>query len=113
MLSTGTPRVTITRDLGFLLGGHSYNLTCNVILDDTTGSPTIEWLGPNTNPLSNISDVTVDNMVMVNDSAYERTLVFSSLHTSHGGQYACRATLGQASAMTSTVLRVQSVLVKQ
>ena len=107
--SIGAPRVTIRRDLGFLLGGHSYNLTCNVILDNTTtGSPTIEWLGPNTNPLSNISHVTVDNMVMLNNSTYERTLVFSSLHTSHGGQYACRATLGQVSATTSTVLRVQS-----
>ena len=49
---------------------------------------------------------------MVNDSAYDRTLVFSSLHTSHGGHYTCRAVLGQASAMASTGISVQSVCVK-
>ena len=49
---------------------------------------------------------------MVNVSAYERTLVFSNLHTSHGGQYTCRAALGQSSAVASTELSVQSACVK-
>ena len=49
---------------------------------------------------------------MVNDSAYDRTLVFSSLRTFHGGQYTCRAVLGQASAVASTELSVQSACVK-
>ena len=49
---------------------------------------------------------------MVNDSAYDRTLVFSSLHTSHGGQYTCRAVLGGTSAMASTGISVQSACVK-
>ena len=108
----GALRVTITRDTVVLTAGQSHNLTCTLILDGTTGSPAIEWLDPSNNTLLNSSSVTVENVVMVNDSAYDRTLVFSSLHTSHGGQYTCRAALGQASATTSTELSVQSACVK-
>ena len=49
---------------------------------------------------------------MVNDCTCERALVFSTLHTSHGGQYTCRATFDQAPAMASTDISVQSVYVK-
>ena len=108
----GALRATITQDTGVLTAGQSHNLTCTAMLGGATGFPAIEWLGPNNNPLLNSSNVTVENVMMVNDSAYERTLVFSSLHTSHGGQYTCRATLGQASAVASTELSVQSVCVK-
>ena len=108
----GTLRATITRDTGVLTAGQSYNLTCTVILDGITGSPAIEWFDSNSSPLLNSTDVTVESIVMVNDSAYNRTLTFSSLHTSHEGQYTCRAVLGRASAMASTELSVQSACVK-
>ena len=101
--------MAIRHDAGAPTAGQSYNITCTVILNGTTGSPTIEWLGPNNNPLLNSSSVTVENVVMVNDSAYDRTLVFSSLRTSHGGQYTCRAALGQVSAMASTGILVKSM----
>ena len=94
--------VIINRDNGAPTAGQSYSLTCTVILNGITGPPAIEWLSPNS------SNVTVKNMV--NDSTYERTLVFSSLHTSHGGQYTCQAVLGYAVA--STELLVQSACVK-
>ena len=48
----------------------------------------------------------------VNDSAYDKTLVFSSLHTSHGGQYTCQAVLGPVSTMASIDILVQSAYVK-
>ena len=105
----GALDVTINQDDGAPTAGQSFKLTCTVILNDITGSPNVVWLGPNNNPVSNNSNFTVENMVMVNDSAYERTLVFSRLHTSHGENYTCRAVLGQASAMTSTELSVQSM----
>ena len=90
--------------------GQSYNLTCTAVLDGITGPPNIEWLGPN-NSVLNSSNVTVENMVTVNESTFYSTLVFSSLHTctSHGGQYTCWTTLGPASAVTSTEFLVQSV----
>ena len=102
-------RVSIRCDAGPLTAGQSYSLTCTIMLDGITGSPTIEWLDPNNNPVSNSSSVTVENIVMVNDSSYDRTLAFSSLHTSHGGQYTCRAALGQVSAVASSEFLVQSV----
>ena len=108
----GDLRVTITRDTGVLAAGQSYNLTCIVILDGTTGSPAIEWQDPNNNTLLNSTSTTVENIVMVNNSVYDRTLVFSRLRTSHGGHYTCRAVLGQASAMANTELSVQSACVK-
>ena len=107
--TVGTLRVTIRRAAGALTVGQSYSLTCTITLDGIIGSPTIEWLGANNNPVSNSSSVTVENVVMVNDSAFESTLVFFSLHTSHGGQYICRAVLGRVSAMANRNLSVQSV----
>ena len=112
LLSIGPLRRTIRRSANPPTGGQLYNLTCFVTVDGITGSLSIEWLGPNNNRILNSSSATVENVVMVNDSAYDRTLVFSSLHTSHGGQYTCQATLGQASTVDSTELSVQSVSMK-
>ena len=106
-----TLRVAITRGAGSSTAGQAYNLTCTVTLD-ITGPATIEWLSPNNSTISNRSNVTVKNTMMVNDSVYEKTLVFSNLHTSHGGQYTCRAVLDQVSAMASTELSVKSMYVK-
>ena len=107
----GSLNVTFVRDAGTPTAGQSWNLTCTALLNGTIGSPTIEWLSPNSNSISNSSNFTVENMIMVNNSAYERTLVFSSVHTSHGGQYTCRAVLGKASAVNSTELSVKSTYV--
>ena len=99
--------MAIRHDVGPPTAGQFYNLTCTVTLRNITGSPTVKWLDPNNNTVSNSSIVTV-----VNDSAFEKTLVFSTLHTSYGGRYTCRADLDQASAMTSTELSVQSAYMK-
>ena len=107
----GALNVTFVRDAGAPTAGQSLNLTCTAILNGTIGSPTIQWLDSNSNPISNSSNFTVENMIMVNDSAYERTLVFSSVHTSHAGQYTCRAVLGEASAANSTELSVKCTFV--
>ena len=111
MCFLGALTVVIRHDDGAPTAGQSYNLTCTATLDGITGPPTIEWLSPSNSTVSNSSSVTVENMVMVNDSVYDRTLVFSRVLTSHGGQYTCWATLDQASAVTSTKLSVQSVCV--
>ena len=102
-------RVTIRRGAGPPTAGQAYNLTCTVTLDNVTGPATIVWLSPNGSTVSNSSSVTVNNTI---DSVYEKTLVFSRLYTSHGGQYTCRAELDQVSAMASTELSIQSMYVK-
>ena len=107
----GALKVTFIRDGGAPTAGQSWNLTCTAIFNGIRGSPTIQWLDSNSNPISNNSNFTVENMIMVNDSAYERTLVFSSVRTSHAGQYTCQATLDQASAANSTELSVKSTYV--
>ena len=112
MYFLGALTVVIRHDDGAPTAEQSFNLTCTAVLDNITEPPAIEWLGPNNNTLLNSSTVTVENMVMVNDSTYDRTLVFSRVLTSHGGQYTCRAVLGQASAATSAELSVQSAHVK-
>ena len=104
--------VIIKQDAGAPTAGQSYNLICTVRLKNITGPPTIGWLDPNNDEVSNGSNITVKNRVTVNDTAYERTLVFSSLHTFHGGQYTCETTLAQASTMASTNISVQSAYVK-
>ena len=48
--------------------------------------PLLEWVGSNS-PYSSIMDP------VRSGEAFSRTLVFSPLRTSHGGQYSCRATI--------------------
>ena len=112
MYFLGALTVVIRHDDGAPTAEQSFNLTCTGVLDGITGPPSIQWLGPNNNTVVNSSNVTVENIVMVNDSTYDRTLVFSRVVTSHGGQYSCRAVLGQASAVTTTEFSVQSACVK-
>ena len=112
MYFLGALTVFIRHDDGAPTVGQSFNLTCTAVLDSITEPPAIEWLGPNNNTVVDSSNVTVENIKMVNDSVYDRTLVFSRVLTSHGGQYTCRAVLGQASAVTTTELSVQSACVK-
>ena len=99
--------ITISQDGGPFIAGQSYNLTCTVTLENLAGIPTAEWLDPNNNPLDNNSDLTVEDTVTVNCSTYTTTLQFTTLRTSHGGQYSCQATLGgvnNTAAVNITVL---------
>ena len=100
--------ISISHDGGPFIAGQSYNLTCTVTLENATGVPTVEWLDPNNNPLSSGSNITVGKTVAVNCSTYITTLYFSSLYTSHGGQYSCQATLGAVNNTATTNITVLS-----
>ena len=102
-----TLNVIITHDGGPFIAGQSYNLTCTVTLENTTGTSTVEWLGPNNNSLHNNSDITVRDTVTVNCFTYTTTLQFTTLHTSHAGQYSCRATLGGINNTAALNITVQ------
>ena len=96
----------ITSDTGPFIAGQSYNLTCTVTLENTTRTPTVEWLDPNNNPLHSDNNITVVNTVTVNCSTYITTLHFTRLHTS--GQYSCQATLGAVNGIAAVNITVQS-----
>ena len=85
--------ITISHDGSPFIAGQSYNLICTVTLENTTRTPTVEWLNPNNNPLDNNSNITVGDTVAVNCSTYTTTLQFTTLRTFLGGQYSCQATI--------------------
>ena len=105
--------ITISYDDGAFIAGQSYSLTCAVTLENAAGAPTVGWLDPNNNPLLDSSrNITVGDTVPVNCSTYTTTLQFTTLRTSHGGQYSCQATLGAVSntaAVNITVLSKRTV----
>ena len=90
------------------IAGLSYNLTCTVTLENAAGNLTVEWLGLNNNQLHSSSDVTVGDTVPVNCFTYTTTLQFTTLHTSHGGQYSCQATLGDVNSTAAVNITVPS-----
>ena len=99
--------ITISHGGGPFIAGQSYNLTCTVTLENAAGTPSVEWLDPNNNPLHNNGNITVGDTVTVHCSTYTTTLHFTTLRTSHGGQYSCQATLGvvnNTAAVNITVL---------
>ena len=100
--------ITISHDGGPFIAGQSYNLTCTVTLENTIGAPTVGWLDSNNNLLSSGSALTVGDTVPVNCFTYTPTLHFTTLRTSHGGQYSCQATLGVVSNTAAVNIIVQS-----
>ena len=101
--------ISVSHSGGSFIAGLSYNLTCTVTLENTTGTPTVEWLDPNNSPLRSDSNITVGDTVTVSSFTYTTTLQFTRLHISHGGHYSCQATLG---TLNSTAVVNISVLSK-
>ena len=78
------------------IAGEMLTLTCRVtVVEGLTVQPDVEWLDSGGSAVRsgvNNNIITVDN-VMRNGSESTLGLEFSSLHTSDGGQYTCRATI--------------------
>ena len=99
--------IIITHGSPFI-AGQSYNLTCTITLENATGTPTVEWLDPTYRPLPNSSDITVGTTVTVHCSTYTTILHFTTLRTSHSGQYSCQATLGGVNNTAAVNITVPS-----
>ncbi len=85
------PSVNIT-STGVPVAGDTYALTCNVSLSESLRqSPIIEWTDPSGLGLNDNSliDVTLSS----SSQSTTITLSFTQLHTSHGGNYVCRAVI--------------------
>ena len=79
--------------------GEPYTLTCRV--DGTGGTPSIEWIGPNSQPIVSGQGVTVGNPVTVG-MVTTSTLMFSAISLLDSGRYMCRTPTNTA-ARTITV----------
>ena len=78
--------------VGTLAVGESLELTCSMTVEEhltPSAELSIEWSGGSVSG----SGVTENDTRAVNETTSERTLIFNSLNTSHGGQYTCQAVI--------------------
>ena len=94
LIDLPAPMVAIATT-GNSVAGSMYTLTCTVtVVENLVAQPTVEWLYSNNTVVMNGSDITVGSVMSSGSSMFALTLEFNPLHTSHGGQYICRATHG-------------------
>ena len=91
--------------------GESLLLICSVTrLDDISGSLALQWLGPDGTQVVSSGSVTVGDPT-TSGATTTINLQFTTLYTSHGGQYTCRGDLSLNDSMY-TVLALQDVIVQ-
>lgn len=81
--------VTIIGNGGPPVVGQSYNLTCSVSQSESTSSVTSYQWKKEGEPLNNKAD---------------ETLVFSSLHLSHAGNYTCEVPINNTASHNFTII---------
>ena len=100
--------VTITTDGSSPTDQGNYTMTCTVYVPtEALGTLTVKWLGP-LGPQVPLSSTTKSN---VGGETVELDLVFSPIHTEHGGWYTCNVTFElypQAGASSKVKVTVQS-----
>ena len=68
--------------------GVNHTLICTVTLEQDLRAPLlIQWTAPNG------SIVGIQSLMILPNSSYNLSLTFDPLHTSHGGQYSCMASV--------------------
>ena len=87
MIVTGEPAGTAPS------AGESYTLTCTVeVVERLVVTPDVEWLDPDNKVITTGGDITVGSPE-TSGTTTTLTLTFNPLHTSHGGEYTCRANI--------------------
>ena len=97
------PIISITPS-GNNTAGEQYRLTCT--FTGATGTRTFAWFGP-PNGRSLPSDTRMVSDVMSNGSTHTSILQFDPLQSSHEGNYLCRVTVGNVTAIISTEVNVE------
>ena len=74
-------------------GSVGLTLTCTVreTISGLTNMPSAHWMGPS-GPVTSGEDIVVTQIVH-DDTTATVTVTFSSLHTSHAGEYTCQGTV--------------------
>ena len=90
-LALPPPEVVISSD-GSTTAGDVYTLTCNAtVMENLAVRPDIQWLYTNGTIVGG-TNITVGTVKMIG-SRFIHSLIFSPLHTSHGGHYICRTSV--------------------
>ena len=102
MVSEDGPRVA---------GSAGLTLTCAVSenISGLTGMPYAQW-NSSSGPVTSGDDITVTE-IFSNNTTSTVTLTFSSLHTSHAGQYSCQGTLTSPATETNITSTPDNVTV--
>ena len=83
----------MSEDVPVEAGSGGLTLTCTVreTISGLTNMPSAHWMGPS-GPVTSGEDIVVTQIVH-DDTTATVTVTFSSLHTSHAGEYTCQGTV--------------------
>ena len=91
--------------------GEAFSLICSITrAQDLTGDVTIQWIGPDGNPVTTREGVVVGTPG-TSEGVTSLSLQFTTLLTSHGGEYTCMANLASQDTMY-TISALQDVFVR-
>ena len=85
-------------------GSEGLTLTCTVreTISGLTNMPSAHWMGPS-GPVTSGEDIVVTQTARDNTTA-NVTLTFSSLHTSHAGEYTCQGTVVTPAGVENVII---------
>ena len=96
---------------GVARAGEALNLTCSVTrAENVTGDVRVQWIGPDGNQVVS-SDSVLVGIPETSGAVTTLTLEFTTLSTSHGGEYRCQADLVSQEVMF-TISALQDVTVR-
>ena len=86
--------------------GEMFTLVCRITrVDNITGDVILQWIGPDGNQVVNMGAVTI-GAPLISEATTSLSLQFSTLFTSHGGEYTCQADfVSQDTTYTISVLQ--------
>ena len=90
-----------------LAGNEDLTLTCTVneVIDGLTNIPSAQWMTTSGLVTSGNNDITITETV-IDDSMTIVTLSFTSLHTSHAGEYMCQGTLDSPATLNVIITSI-------
>ena len=92
---------------GMPIAGQQYSLNCNItkIRSGLTNSFTAQWIDSNGQPVIS-TDGSIRETTTNTDRSTIHTITFSSLRTSHGGQYTCRGSAQSPLLVNDTTVSI-------
>ena len=83
-------------------------MTCVVTAESLPSA--IEWMDPQGGTIMSWGDITLGTLTVEDNTTSSRSLQFSPLRTSHGGEYTCQATVDSENTSGNVDVNVQGKL---